>query len=149
MQTFIRDGKVRSYGVTSRQRWTTLPDVPSLSETTEFKTLDVESWQGLLVPAKTDPAIVDRLAREMTAVLSDPDTVKRLSEAGFKPMAMTPTQFAKYLADERRDLARIITSAGIQGRLNAWLKAPSDFCKRLPLCFCPCRDFQNIGRGNV
>jgi tripartite-type tricarboxylate transporter receptor subunit TctC len=64
------------------------------------------------VPAKTDPAIVERLAREMTAVLADPDTVKRLSEAGFKPMTMTPTQFAKYLADERRDLARIVTSAG-------------------------------------
>jgi tripartite-type tricarboxylate transporter receptor subunit TctC len=67
-----------------------------------------------LVPATTDPAIVERLARQMTAVLADPDTVKRLSEAGFKPMAMTPTQFAKYLADERRDLVRIITSARIK-----------------------------------
>lgn len=50
----------------------------------------------------------------MTAVLADADIVKYLSGAGFKPMAMTPTQFAKYLADERRDLARIITSAEIK-----------------------------------
>ncbi|MDM0121404.1 Bug family tripartite tricarboxylate transporter substrate binding protein [Variovorax arabinosiphilus] len=114
VQAFIRDGKVRGYGVTSRQRWATLPDVPSLSETAEFKTLDVESWQGLLVPAKTDPAIVERIAREMTAVLADPDTVRRLAEAGFKPMTMTPAQFATYLAEERRDLARIIAAAGIK-----------------------------------
>ena len=114
VQAFIRDGKVRGYGVTSRQRWATLPDVPSLSETAEFKTLDVESWQGLLVPAKTDPAIVERIAREMTAVLADPDMVRRLADAGFKPMKMTPAQFATYLADERRDLARIIAAAGIK-----------------------------------
>jgi hypothetical protein len=43
VQAFVRDGKVRGHGVTSRQRWTTLPGVPSLSETTEFKRLDVES----------------------------------------------------------------------------------------------------------
>jgi tripartite-type tricarboxylate transporter receptor subunit TctC len=47
-------------------------------------------------------------------VLSDPDVVRRLGEAGFKPMAMTPAQFAKYLVDERRDLARIVTAAGIK-----------------------------------
>ena len=114
VQAFIRDGKVRAYGVTSRQRWATLPDVPSLSETAEFKMLDVESWQGLLVPAKTDAAIVARIAREMTAVLADPVMVRRLAEAGFKPMTMTPGQFATYLADERRDLARIIAAAGIK-----------------------------------
>ncbi len=114
VQAFVRDGKVRGYGVTSRQRWATLPDVPSLSETAEFKALDVEAWQGLLVPAKTDPAIVERLAREMSAVLAEPTTVRRLAEAGFKPMSMTPAQFAAYLADERRELARIVTSAGIK-----------------------------------
>jgi tripartite-type tricarboxylate transporter receptor subunit TctC len=114
VQAFIREGKVRGYGVMLHQYWAILPDVPSLSETAESKTLDVESWQGLLVPAKTDPAIVERLAREMTAVLADPDTVKRLSDADFKSMTMTLTQFAKYLADERRDLARIVTSTGIK-----------------------------------
>jgi tripartite-type tricarboxylate transporter receptor subunit TctC len=114
VQAFVRDGKVRAFGVTSRQRWATLPDVPSLSETAEFKTLDVESWQGLLVPAKTDPAIVERIARETAAVLADPDTVRRLADAGFKPMKMTPAQFATYLAEERRDLARIIAAAGIR-----------------------------------
>lgn len=114
VQAFVRDGKVRAFGVTSRQRWATLPDVPSLSETAEFKTLDVESWQGLLVPAKTDPAIVERIARETAAVLADPDTVRRLADAGFKPMKMTSAQFATYLAEERRDLARIIAAAGIR-----------------------------------
>lgn len=69
--------------------------MPGLSETAQFKARDVEPWQGLLMPEKADLAIVERLAREMLAVLADSVMVRRLGETGFKPMAMTPTQFAK------------------------------------------------------
>nr|WP_145548785.1 tripartite tricarboxylate transporter substrate binding protein [Variovorax boronicumulans] len=112
-QGMVRDGKVKGYGVTSRQRAATLPDTPSLSETAEFAGLDVLAWQGLLLPAGTDGAIAARLARETAAVLAEPDTQRRLADAGFAPMTMTQTQFADYLAREKKDLAATIAAAHI------------------------------------
>jgi len=112
-QGMVRDGKVKAYGVTSRQRAATLPDTPSLSDTPEFAGLDVLAWQGLLLPAGTDPAIAGRLAREMAAVLAEPDTQRRLADAGFSPMAMTQAQFIDYLAREKKDLAATIAAARI------------------------------------
>ena len=114
VQGFVRDGKVKAFGVTSRTRWPGLPEVPSLSETPELRRLDVEAWHGLLVPARTDPAIVERLAREMSAVLSEPETVRKLADAGFKPMQMTSAQFAAHLASERSEMARTIAAAAIK-----------------------------------
>lgn len=112
-QGMAREGKVKAFGVTSRQRAATLPDVPSLSETAEFAGLDVLAWQGLLLPAGTDAAIAARLARETAAVLAEPDTQRRLAEAGFAPMAMTQAQFTDYLAREKKDLAATIAAAHI------------------------------------
>ncbi|WP_082360417.1 Bug family tripartite tricarboxylate transporter substrate binding protein [Paracidovorax avenae] len=113
-QAFIREGKVQAYGVTSRRRAATLPQVPSLSETPEFRSLDIEAWQGLLLPAGTPPAIARRIAAEMHAVLADPEVVRRLSDAGFQPMEMTQAGFADYLARERQELATVIHAAGIR-----------------------------------
>ena len=114
VQGFVRDGKVKAFGVTSRTRWPGLPEVPSLSETPELRRLDVEAWHDLLVPARTDPAIVEMLAREMSAVLSEPETVRKLADAGFKPMQMTSAQFAAHLASERSEMARTIAAAAIK-----------------------------------
>ncbi|KQP49785.1 tripartite tricarboxylate transporter substrate binding protein [Pseudorhodoferax sp. Leaf274] len=112
-QGMVREGKVKGFGVTSRQRAATLPDTPSLSETAEFAGLDVLAWQGLLLPAGTDAAIAARLARETAAVLAEPETQRRLLEAGFAPMQMTQAQFTDYLAREKKDLAATIAAAHI------------------------------------
>ena len=114
VQGMVRENKVRAYGVTSRQRSEALPGVPSLSETRDLAKLDIESWMGLLAPAGTDAAIVARLAREVVAVLADPEIVKQLAAGGMKPMQMPPADFAAYLARERRALADIVSAAGIK-----------------------------------
>lgn len=114
VQGMVRENKVRPYGVTSRQRSDALPGVPSLSETRDLAKLDVESWMGLLAPAGTDAAVVARLAREVVAVLADPEIVKQLAAGGMKPMQMTPPDFAAYLARERRALAETVSAAGIK-----------------------------------
>ena len=113
-QAFIKDGKVKAYGVTSRQRWGTLPGVPSLSEVADFKDMDIESWFGLLAPALVDPAIRERIAREMAVVLADPDIVKKMDDAGLKPMSLSPAQFGAYLAREKQVLGAVISAAGIK-----------------------------------
>jgi tripartite-type tricarboxylate transporter receptor subunit TctC len=114
VQAFVRDGKVRAYGVTSAQRWATLPDVPALAETAEFKGFDVNSWVGLLLPAQTDRAIVDRLAQAVNEMVAEPETQKKLSDAGYKPLQLSGPAFAAYLAQERKDLAATIVAAKIR-----------------------------------
>jgi tripartite-type tricarboxylate transporter receptor subunit TctC len=114
VQSAIKAGKLKGYGVTSKSRWPTAPDIPSLAESGEFKDLDVVSWYGLLAPAKVDPAVADRLATEMAAVLADPEIAKRMGDLALVPVTMSPAQFAAYLAKERDDLAAVVKAGNIK-----------------------------------
>ena len=100
--------------MTSSQRWGTLPGVPSLSETADLKDMHIESWFGLLAPAQVEPAIRERLAREIAAILADPEVIKKMDDAGLKPMSLTPAQFGAYLAREKQVLGAVISAAGIK-----------------------------------
>ena len=113
-QGFIRDGKVRAYGVTSKARWSSIPNVPSLSESPELKDMAIESWFGFLAPAQVEAAVRERLAREVAAIVAEPDTVRKMDDAGLKPMQMSPAQFAAYLAKERQTFGAVIQAAGIK-----------------------------------
>lgn len=113
-QPFIKDGKVKAYGVTSRQRWPSLPDVPALAETPALKTVDVDSWYGLLAPAGTDAAIVARLAGALRESLKDPGLVEKMGTAGLKPMVIERADFAALLKRERETLSAAVKAAGIQ-----------------------------------
>jgi len=114
VQGMVKEGKVKAYGVTSKARSDALPGVPSLSETRELATLDVESWMGLLGPAGLDPAIVARLNKEVAALLADPAVLKQLADGGMKPMQMTPADFGAYLAKERKALAAVVAANNIK-----------------------------------
>lgn len=113
-QPFIKDGKVKAYGVTSRQRWGSLPDVPALAESAALKNVDVESWYGLFAPAQTDAALVDRIAREVAAAMADADLQRRMLEAGLKPLVQGPAPFAATLKAERQSLGAVVARAGIK-----------------------------------
>ncbi len=113
-QGFIKEGKVKAYGVTSKARWGSLPGVPSLSETAELKEMELESWFGVLAPALVEAAIRDRLAREIAAIVAEPEVVQRLDAAGLKPMSMGSAQFGEYLAREKKTLGAVISAAGIK-----------------------------------
>src|SRR5215510_8491718 len=114
VQAPIKAGKLKGYGVTSRGRWPTAPEIPSLAESGEFKDLDVVSWYGLLAPAKVDPAIADRLAKEMAAVLADLELTKKMADLGLVPSTMTAAQFGDYLVKERDALSAVVTAGNIK-----------------------------------
>ena len=114
VQGMVKENKVRAYGVTSRERSDAMPTTPSLSATPELAALDVESWMGLLGPASLDPAVTARLAKEVASVLADPELVAQLAAGGMKPMQLSPTDFAAYLARERKALAATIAAANIK-----------------------------------
>lgn len=113
-QPFIRDGKVRAYGVTSKARWPGLPDVPALAETAELKEVDVESWLGLLGPAGLPAPVKDTLVQAVQTTMKDPEIVRKLGEIANRPMVLGPAAFADYLARERKLVQDVVNRAGIK-----------------------------------
>lgn len=112
-QQHVKSGKLVGIGVTSAKRSSSLPDVPTFAESglTDFV---VDSWVGILAPAKTPRPIIDRLQRELAEVLKDPEVRNRYATLGIEPVGNTPEQFA---AQIRADLARwekVVKTAGIK-----------------------------------
>lgn len=94
-------GQIRIIGVSSLQRAKQLPEVPTVAESgfAGFKTL---TWNGLVAPAGTPAAVVNRVAAAVKDMLSSPETVARLQQMGVDPIGDTPAQFADTL---KADLA--------------------------------------------
>ena len=109
---FIRDGKLKPLAVMGAQRSAELPDIPTIGEA-GFPELTSYAWQGLVVPAHTPKAIIERLSAEMHAVLADSDTRRRLVAMGLDPIGSTPTEFDAFIKNDLRDAALTVKSAGI------------------------------------
>jgi tripartite-type tricarboxylate transporter receptor subunit TctC len=113
-QPFIRDGKVKAYGVTTAARWPGMPEVPALAETAELKGLDVESWLGLLGPANLPPAIAATLVNAVEAAAKDPEIARKLGEIANRPLVISGPKFGEYLARERKLVQDTVTRANIK-----------------------------------
>ena len=111
---FIRDGKVRAYGVTSRQRAPIAPGVPALAETPVLKDFEVDSWLGLLAPAGVPAPVVRQWVQAIETLVKDPGVVARLGEIAVRPLVISGPAFGDYLAKERRMVQGVVTRAGIQ-----------------------------------
>ena len=109
----VKSGKLRAIAVSSAQRTSALPDVPTFIES-GVPDFVVNSWVGLLAPAKTPAAVLTRLNTELTAVLNDATVREKLRLMGIEASPGTAEQFG---AEIKRDLARygqVVKSAGIQ-----------------------------------
>ncbi len=95
----VRAGRIRALGVTTAARTPALPDVPTFIES-GLEGFEVVSWQGVLAPAGTDPAIVARLNAEVRRVLTLPAVVAQLEGQGFEPVAGPPEALAARLAGD-------------------------------------------------
>jgi tripartite-type tricarboxylate transporter receptor subunit TctC len=111
---FIKEGKVRAYGVTTAARWPGLPEVPALAETPELKGLDVESWLGLLGPANLPPAVSATLVHALETAMKDPEVVRKLGDIANRPSVISGPKFAEYLQRERRMVQDVVTRANIK-----------------------------------
>jgi tripartite-type tricarboxylate transporter receptor subunit TctC len=98
-QPHILSGAVRALAITSAGRWPDLPDVPTMQEL-GYSGFVSETFQALLAPAGTPPAIIDRLARDSIAALAEPATRARLRAAGFGIEARGPAALAARIARE-------------------------------------------------
>lgn len=99
----VRAGRMRALAVSTAVRAAALPDVPTVAEAIGAADYDLVSWQGLLAPAGTDPAVVARLNREVNRILADPAVAGRLAAQGLEPAGGAPEGLAGLL---RADVAR-------------------------------------------
>jgi tripartite-type tricarboxylate transporter receptor subunit TctC len=111
---YVRTNKVKALAVTNRERIADLPDVPTMAEL-GWKDLVTSSWQGVLVPAGTPRAVIDKLHAAIVRVLADPKVQARMRSAGAIAIASrSPEDFKTYLDIEAARWARVIQEAGVR-----------------------------------
>ncbi len=105
--------RVKVLGVTSKSRLADLPGVPSLAEA-GVAGFEMQSWQGVFAPAGTPQPIVDRVAREVAAIVATPDVQARLRNMGVEPDGRVSAPFAAFQRAEVAKWGKVIRDAGIQ-----------------------------------
>jgi len=109
---YIKAGTLRALAVTTKNRIDALPDVPAVAEFVPG--YEVEGWLGFGAPAGTPADIIGKLNQEISAGVADPGLRAHLVDLGNVPMAMTPDQYRKLIADENDKWAKVIKFAGIK-----------------------------------
>lgn len=109
----IKAGKLRPLAVASLSRSPLLPDVPTMTEA-GVAGFEAVGLAGILAPAGTPPAIVDRLSKEIAAILRTPDVRSQLETMGLEVVASTPAEFTAYIDADSRKWGKVIKDAGIK-----------------------------------
>ena len=107
----IKAGKLRALAVTGAARSPQLPDVPTVMEA-GVPDYEAYVWMGLLAPKGTPPAIVERLNREVLAVLVQEDVKKYMATAGIEIVGSTPAEFGTFFRHEKNLWAKVIRDTG-------------------------------------
>lgn len=108
----IQEGKLRAVAVTSDERWPELPDVPTVRES-GFEGMPGYLWLGLLAPAHTPAAVIDKLNAAVNAGLKSPEVQASFAKLRLETRAMTPQEFAAKLAEEARLWAAAVKESGV------------------------------------
>jgi tripartite-type tricarboxylate transporter receptor subunit TctC len=111
MAPMVKGDRVRALGTTGLKRSTVLPNVPTISEA-GVKGYEATIWLGIMAPAGTPKAIVDRLNAEIVKIVTRSDVKKAWNEQGAEPMSMTPAEFEKYLEADIAKWAKIVKISG-------------------------------------
>jgi tripartite-type tricarboxylate transporter receptor subunit TctC len=108
----IRDGRVRALAVTSARRDPALPDVPAIGET--LAGYEALGWYGILAPTGTPAAAVERMSREVNALLARADFRAKLAAQGVEPLPGTPAEFSALIARDRARWGGVIRTGNIR-----------------------------------
>ena len=92
----------------------TLPEVKPLAEASGLPIDEMSSWIGLVAPAGTPPAIVQKIHADVVRAMADPAVADRLEKAGILAVTTTPAEFDKYFRDEAERWARVYKESGIK-----------------------------------
>jgi tripartite-type tricarboxylate transporter receptor subunit TctC len=109
---YIRAGKLRALGVTTKARSNRLPDVPALDEFVPG--YEASGWLGIGAPKRTPEGIVQKLNNDINAVVSEPGVKSQLLSLDVEPKTISPQEFGKLIADETDKWAKVIKFANIK-----------------------------------
>jgi len=109
----IKDGKLRALAVSSKQRASALPDVPTTIQA-GFPNSDYEFWVGVLLPKNTPKPIVDAFHNAIVKATAEPNLAKKLAELGADPIKMSPAEFGAMIQNEIKSNADVVKAAGIK-----------------------------------
>jgi tripartite-type tricarboxylate transporter receptor subunit TctC len=108
----IRSGKLRALGTGGPKRSAILPDVPTIGE--GVPGYEATNWWGIVAPAGTPPAIVEKLNREIVAVLNSDEVQKQFAAEGASTVQMTPAEFGKYIESETAKWGKVVKEGNIK-----------------------------------
>jgi tripartite-type tricarboxylate transporter receptor subunit TctC len=106
----IRDNRMRALAVSTAQRSSALPEVPTVAEAA-VPGFVFDFWIGLLAPAKTPRDVVNKLNQEVSKALAQPDVKERMAKLGGEPLPMTPERFDAFIREEHATLSGIMKGA--------------------------------------
>jgi tripartite-type tricarboxylate transporter receptor subunit TctC len=109
---YVRAGNLRALAVTTATRSPVLPDIPTVAEFVPG--YESSFWTGVGAPKNTPVEIIDKLNKEINAVLADPKSKTRLSDLGGTPLVGSPADFGKLIAEEIEKWAKVIRAANIK-----------------------------------
>jgi tripartite-type tricarboxylate transporter receptor subunit TctC len=109
----VQSGALRALGVTSPQRNSALPDVPTMAQA-GLVGQEAETLMCVLVPAGTPKPVIARLHREIVAIVGLPDVRQKFAALGFDALAITPEESAERIAQELARWGRLIRDANIR-----------------------------------
>lgn len=107
----IKAGRIRPLAVSTLKRSASLPDVPTIAES-GLAGFDAPAWNGVLVPARTPPAIINKLHAELVKDLMLPDVLERIALLGFEPVGNTPQEYGVFLRAELAKWAKLAKEIG-------------------------------------
>lgn len=108
----IKTGKVKALALTSAKRLDNMPGVPTIGET--LKGYQAEAFQGMIAPAGVPRAIIEKLGREVAAIVQMPEMVKTFEASGAITVGSTPAAFTAFLKSETAKWGKVIKDAGIK-----------------------------------
>jgi tripartite-type tricarboxylate transporter receptor subunit TctC len=109
----IKSGKLRALGVGGLTRNPVLPDIPTIAEA-GVPTYESVNWWGLVAPAGTPPAIVEKLHREIAAVQDNPEVQQQFANEGASVVKMSTAEFAQHMVKEMNKWERVVKEGGIK-----------------------------------
>jgi tripartite-type tricarboxylate transporter receptor subunit TctC len=113
MMPHVRSGKLKALGVSGAKRNAAMPDVPTIAEA-GVPGYEVSNWWGILSPAGTPQAVLDRLYKEINVILDSPETRKRFELEGAEVIRLKPAEITSFVAKETEQWTRVVKEAGIK-----------------------------------
>jgi len=112
--SYARSGRLRALAVTTRKRTAAAPDIPTVAEELNLPDYEVDSWCAMFAPAKTPPAIVARMQKEVARVVRLPEVKAKLLEQGADAVGGTAEELDRVVKTELKSWAAVIRDAGIK-----------------------------------